>query len=57
MTAGVASGSAIAGLLVDRASPATAMLVLGGAALTGALLCIVARQSLVRPALATSQPG
>jgi predicted MFS family arabinose efflux permease len=49
MTAGAAAGSAVGGLVVEAADAAAALALLGGAALAGAALLMLARGPLSRP--------
>ena len=52
LTAGIASGAALAGVLVESASPSTAIAVLGGGGILAALIVRATARGALRPAVA-----
>ena len=52
LTAGIASGAALAGVLVESASPSTAFAVLGGGGILAAVIVRATAHGALRPAVA-----
>ena len=52
LTAGIASGAALAGVLVESASPSTAFALLGGGGVMAAVIVRATAHGALRPAVA-----